>query len=317
MRQGYGLQRAANQATRESEQARAGAEPLVDRRRFLGGLALTLGSIAGVGSCSPSAPTPRPATDDPQLSSRAPQTPLGIQLYTVRTVMAKDADGTLAALAGIGYQEVELAGLHGMTPRDFRAMLDRHGLSAPAAHVSLDEMRGDWARALEGAATLGNRYVVCPWIAEPDRTPEGYKRIAALLNTAGRAAREAGITVAYHNHEFEFDSLGATTGYDILLAECDAELVQMELDLFWIRKGGRDPLDYFARLPGRFPLVHVKDMARDGTMVDVGTGAIDFARIFAQAGQAGIRHYFVEHDEPPSPLDSARTSYEGLRRVVG
>jgi sugar phosphate isomerase/epimerase len=254
----------------------------------------------------------------PRRSALFPSAPghaIGIQLYTVRSLMEKDVEGTLAALAGIGYREVELAGLHGKTPTEMRALLDRHGLSAPSAHIPLEVMRGGWPRALDDAATLGNRYVVCPWIDQSERTLDGYKRIAALFNAAGRAARRAGIQLAYHNHDFEFAPLGGTTGYEVLLAESDRDLVRMEMDLFWITKGGRDPLAYFERFPGRFPLVHVKDMAANGAMVDVGAGRIDFPRVFAQAGRAGIRHYFVEHDEPASPLDSARASFAYLERM--
>lgn len=264
--------------------------PAHDRRAFLrslGAAALTL-------------PLARSALAEHTTPGSA-LAPLGIQLYTVRNAMRADAEGTLAALAKIGYREVELAGLHGKTARETRAILDRHHLSAPATHLSLKEIRDEWPRVLGEAQTLGHRYIVCPWIDQGDRTVDGYKRIASDLNVAGAAAKQAGLQLAYHNHDFEFKPLGGTTGYDLLLAECDQELVKIELDLFWIVKGGKDPLTYFAAYPGRFPLVHVKDMARDGSMVDVGMGTIDFAAIFARAKAAGIRHYFVEHDEPRAP----------------
>jgi sugar phosphate isomerase/epimerase len=243
---------------------------------------------------------------------------IGIQLYTVRTLMARDVERTLAALAEIGYREVELAGLHGKSAKEMRAIIDRHHLVAPSSHISLDDIRHRWPQTLSDAAVLGQRFIVCPDIGAEERTAQGYRRVAGEFNTAAEAARRAGLQFCYHNHDFEFAPLagaGGTLPYDILLAECEPALVAMELDLYWIVKGGRDPLAYFAKHPGRFPLVHVKDMARDGSMVDVGNGRIDFRAIFAQSKQAGIEHYFVEHDEPLAPLDDARTSYDYLRRL--
>jgi len=241
---------------------------------------------------------------------------IGIQLYTVRTLMDRDVEGTLAALAEIGYTQVEFAGLHGKSAKAMRAILDRHHLTSPSTHIALDEIRGHWARVLDEAQTLGQRYIICPWLdADQRRTLDDYRRIAHELNAAGETARKAGMTLGYHNHNFEFTPIEGTIPYDVLLAECDPRLVAMELDLFWIVKGGQDPLAYIAKHPGRFPLVHVKDMTKGGEMTDVGKGAIDFAAIFAQSARAGIQYYFVEHDEPPSPLDSARASYEYLRRL--
>jgi sugar phosphate isomerase/epimerase len=137
------------------------------------------------------------------------------------------------------------------------------------------------------------------------------RKLGEEFNRAGEAARTRGLTFAYHNHDYEFAPLGSTTCYDVLLATCDPKLVEFELDLFWITKAGKDPLTYLAQQPGRFPMVHVKDMAADGAMVDVGAGTIDFAKIFA-AANGGIRHYFVEHDNPADPFGSIAASYAAL-----
>ncbi len=240
--------------------------------------------------------------------------PLGIQLYTVRHLMQRDVERTLAAVAEIGYREVEFVGYFDHPPGRIRELLGAHGLRAPAAHVGFPELGDAWDRVLDVAVEIGHRYVVTPsWIREWERTADGYQRAAELFNRAGTAARARGLTFAYHNHDFEFVPVGDRLPFDILLDETDPALVRFEMDLFWITKGGHDPLDYFVRYPGRFPLVHVKDMATDGAMVDVGQGRIDFVRIFARARQAGIRHYFVEHDNPPDPLESARRSHAYLR----
>jgi sugar phosphate isomerase/epimerase len=246
--------------------------------------------------------------------------PIGIQLYTVRRELAKDVEGTLAKLAAIGYQEVEFAGYPEGTAKSLRAILDRLHLRAPSGHVGTQALRTDWARTLEQAATVGQQYVVVAFIPQEERrTADDWKRMAAAFNRAGEAAKAAGLQFCYHNHDFEFAPLEGAVPYDLLLSGTDPGLVRLELDLYWITKGGRDPLVYFAKWPGRFPLVHVKDM--DATpnkfFADVGKGTIDFRRIFRRAGQAGIRHYFYEQDETPgSPFESAKASYQYLRALT-
>jgi sugar phosphate isomerase/epimerase len=240
---------------------------------------------------------------------------IGIQLYTVRALMTKEPEPTLQALAAIGYQEVEMAGLYGLSAAEMRQMLDRHHLAAPSGHVNLNDLRRDWPGALANAATLGHQYIVCASIDEHERQLSDYHRIAKELTRFGEDARRHGLQFAYHNHAYEFTPTGGEIPYDILIRESDPHLVQMQVDLFWMTKGGGDPLHYFAAYPGRFPMVHVKDMTRDGKMVDVGKGAIDFRAIFARSDEAGIRHYFVEHDEPPDPVADARVCYDYLRAL--
>ncbi len=239
---------------------------------------------------------------------------IGLQLYTVRKMMQRDVVATLSAVSAIGYREVEFAGLFGRTPVAMRKILDSNHLVAPSSHVSLQEIRDDWARTLDGAVALGQKFIVCPWIDQQERTPDGMERVARDFNTAGEAALKAGLQFAYHNHEFDFRLVNGAMPYATILAKTDPKLVKLELDLFWVVQGGQDPLAYLEKYPGRFPLVHVKDRTADGKMADVGQGVIDFRKIFAKAGK-GIEHYFVEHDEPASPLDDARISYEYLRNL--
>jgi sugar phosphate isomerase/epimerase len=228
-------------------------------------------------------------------------------------------EGTLARIAAIGFQEVEFAGYPQGTAASLRTMLDRLGLTAPSSHVALQALRSEWERALEQASVLGQQYIVVASLPPSDRrTTDDWKRTAALFNKAGEISKRMGIQFCYHNHDFEFTLLDGVVPYDLLLNEADASLVQLELDLYWIAKGGRDPLEYFARFPGRFPLVHVKDM--DATprkfFADVGTGTIDFKRIFRQAKKAGIRHFFYEQDSTPgAPLGSAKASFDYLRTL--
>ena len=148
-------------------------------------------------------------------------------------------------------------------------------------------------------------------------TLDGYKRVADDFNRAAQAAKDAGVQFAYHNHDFEFQRMEGRLPFDVLLENTDAKLVQYEIDLYWITKGGQDPLTYFERWPGRVPLVHVKDSMGEPEhrMVDVGQGKIDWKRIFAKREQAGIRHFFVEHDQPPQPFEDITTSYTYLKNL--
>jgi sugar phosphate isomerase/epimerase len=257
---------------------------------------------------------------------------IGLQLYTVRSAMKPDFAGTLGKVASIGYREVEFAGYFDHSPQEIRTTLDRLGLTAPSAHVAYETLGDKWPGALEAGKVMGHTYIVVPSIPEPMRNQaDSYKQAAEKFNRAAEASKKAGIQFAYHNHYFEFSPLNGKLPYDILLAETDPELVKMEMDLCWITVGGQDPLTYFSRYPGRFPLVHVKDMKKipekgasgkavaaselDADQTDVGGGVIDWKRIFAQSDKAGIKHYFVEQDEPKSPFDSIKNSYAYLKEL--
>jgi sugar phosphate isomerase/epimerase len=242
---------------------------------------------------------------------------IGIQLYTVRDQMKADFEGTLARIAQIGYKEVEFAGYFDSAPADVRAILDRNGLAAPATHMMADGADA-WRKAFDTAKAVGHQYVVAPWIPEEKRmTLDGWKRVAEEFNRAGQIAKDTGLQFAYHNHDFEFPKMEGQVPYDVLLQTTDPKLVQLEIDLYWITKGGQDPLAYFARWPGRIPLVHVKDSmgGPEHKMVDVGQGTIAWKRIFAKRDQAGIKHFFVEHDQPPQPFEDIATSYKYLSQL--
>ena len=262
---------------------------------------------------------------------------IGMQLYTVRTDLEKDFDGTLARVAAIGYKEVEFAGYFGHTPQQVRDALKKHGLSAPAAHLDYPTVSNPekWAKALDDSAVIGHKFVVNPWIDESIRNKPGiWKDVAETYNTAAAAAKKHGIQFCYHNHNFEFyprEDAGGKQPFDLLLESCDPKLVKMELDLCWISAAGKDPLEYFNRYPGRFPLVHVKGLRKvpaasptpipiDKVLPDVTDvghdDVIDWKRIFAKSKEAGIEHYFVEHDVPKDPFASLKASYDYLSTLT-
>jgi len=241
---------------------------------------------------------------------------IGVQLYTVRDALKADFDGTLRKVAAIGYKEVEFAGYMGRTPAQVKASLKQVHLSAPSEHVALEALENNWGENVEAAHTVGHEYLVVAWIDAARRTSiEGYKRIADTFNRLGRQANAAGLRFGYHNHAFEMAQMDGRVPYDVLLQNTDPDLVCYEMDLYWTVDGGKDPLAYFAKYPGRFPLVHVKDRTANGKMVDVGAGTIDWEAIFAHRKQAGIRHEFVEHDEPGDPFASIGASYGYLRAL--
>lgn len=243
---------------------------------------------------------------------------IGLQLYTVRGEMGSDFNRTLTRVAAIGYREVEFAGYFGRAAGEVRATLDGVGLAAPAGHFPLADLEHRWDQTISFAVSVGHRYIVLPWLPGERRADvAAYRQIARLCNEFGSRCRGTGLEFAYHNHDFEFSPLEGVVPYDVLTAETDPKLVKLELDLYWIRKGGLDPLTYFARYPGRFPLVHLKDSAGppDERMTDVGSGVMDWKRILGAREQAGIRHLFVEHDNPADPYDSITTSFSYLRAL--
>jgi sugar phosphate isomerase/epimerase len=240
---------------------------------------------------------------------------IGLQLYTVRDRMQQSVEKTLYDVARVGYREVEFAGYFGRPPRAIKQLLDRNDLKSPAAHVPIAKLSAGWYQTLTEAAQMDQKWLVVAWIGEEDRNSiDAIKRTAELFNRAGEDAKTFKIRLAYHNHDFEFAEVEGRRIFDVLLEETDPEFVDFEMDLYWITKGGADPLAYFERWPGRFPLVHVKDSgpAPERKMTEVGKGTIDFARIFSQRKLAGTKHFFVEHDNPADSLASIGVSYRYL-----
>lgn len=259
---------------------------------------------------------------------------LGLQLYTVRAEMEKSIEATLREVAAIGYKEVEFAGYFGQSPKDVRRVLDRYGLTAPSVHVSYQSIESNWQEVVETAQIIGHKYIVNSMI-DPKliSDPDAWKRAADLFNRAGEFSKAADIQLAYHNHFFEFFPLHGNLPYDILLESTDPELLKMELDFCWLAAAQQDPFGYFERYPGRFPLVHLKQLKKlpvpvsndesvfefferaSPDITEVGDGVIDWKYTLSRYSQAGIQHFFVEHDAPGSAFDSIRISYEYLEQL--
>ena len=236
----------------------------------------------------------------------------GAQLYTARKLMAEDVPGTLKAIASLGYSEFEFAGYFGEKPGEIRKVLDDLGATAPSAHLGAEVFVGSFSKALDDASVLGHRYLVLPWWEETQRTEDGYRRLAELLNRSAEAAAEYDIKVAYHNHDFEFSPISGVVPFDLLLAETQRELVYFELDLYWCAVMNCGPLSLFQAHPGRFALLHLKDRNARGEMVDVGAGELDFAAVLAESGLGGVEHAYVELDNAEDPLETFRSSITHL-----
>jgi len=244
------------------------------------------------------------------------QKKVGIQLYSVREVIEKDPKTVIQKIAAAGYSEVEMYGLsaenkfYGLTVNELAQLLKDNNLKSPSGHYApekflFDNGNGDDVKNFcEVGNTLGNKYIIIPWMKEERRkTIDQYRVLAERINKAGEICKQANLQLAYHNHDFEFADINGQHGYDILLNNTDKDLVKMEMDLYWVVRAGYNPVELFKKHPGRFPLWHVKDMDKaDRTKnTEVGNGTVDFKTIFASAKLAGVKHYLVEQENNYKP----------------
>ncbi len=243
--------------------------------------------------------------------------PVALQLYTVRDDAAKDFVGTIGKVAEIGYSGVELAGHGGLTPHALKSLLDDHGLAAVGSHIGIDVLETDLPRVIDENLTLGNSHLVVPYLSTERRQgAEGYRQTAAKLNEIGATVQSYGLTLAYHNHAFEFEPLeNGEIGLDILLQNTDAALVKSEVDTYWVLVGGQDPVAFMKKYSGRVPLLHIKDRnIEDGSFAEVGTGNLPLDAIVEAAPGVGAIWLIVEQDTcKRPPLDAVRISFDNMR----
>ena len=260
----------------------------------------------------------------------ARNTPIALQLYTIRDAMATDVPGSLKRVADIGYKYVELADyangkFSGYDPPEFRKLCDGLGLEIFSSHTQVEGVGvtlENAAKMAEDHTKLGVKYCLQPFIVDEMRTTiASYQRMAANWNQIGGIMKQHGIQFGYHNHNFEFVTLeGKVPYFDVLMAELDKDLVVMELDMFWTTKAGHNPVDIIKKYPGRFPLFHLKDAYTkeapffDLTKTDVapvGEGVIDFKAIIATKDIAGMQYLVVEQDESRD-----KTIFEDIQKSI-
>ena len=262
--------------------------------------------------------------------------PIGVQLYTVRDALKTAPEETIHAVAALGYQQVEAT-----LNSDFASLLPllkKNNLDVVSCHFDTPLIPGDWgarnqaptgtwSAAVEEAHAAGIRYMVLPYLRPAERGgPDVYRRLADQLNHAAPLCQKSGMTLAYHNHAFEFQPVEGQRPFDILMERTDPKLVKLELDVFWVSTAGQDPVALLKQYPGRVALLHLKDKAQGAPVLfseeavghnaykEVGSGFLDFAAILKAAKDAGVQHYFVEQDYcPGNPIDSLRKSYQYLR----
>jgi sugar phosphate isomerase/epimerase len=280
--------------------------------------------------------------------------PIGLQLYTLGNLMTTDTAGTLQKVAAIGYTQVESAGSqkgnwYGFKPKEFAAMVKDAGMTWRSAHVggapiTIDQimkmaktaedsakiqkmaagfknmpkqinLRDNYQQLADEAAEGGLSYLVCSFI--PVGTLDEIKTAVDVFNKSGEACKKVGVQFAYHNHTTEFDMVEGQRPFDYILTNTDKEMVKMELDLAWATKANQDPVALFKMHPGRFPLWHVKDLDKvNKEPAEVGSGIIDFKRVFDNSKESGMKYFFVEQDGAPQPIQDVTNSYNYLRKML-
>jgi sugar phosphate isomerase/epimerase len=288
---------------------------MIKRREFLINASLALGALAIA----------------PSFALNAKKKNIGLQLYSLRVSLPKDVEGVLSLVGKAGFSEVETYGFSikngffGTNVKDFKAMLIDNGLKATSNHFDFNSYLETGSTEIikayiETANTLESNYVTVPWISEKLRgtTADDYKKLADKVTQAAELCKTAGLKLAYHNHDFEFEEFGNTTGYEILLNNTDKSLVDFELDLYWIVRSGNDPMQLFKEYSGRFTMWHVKDMDKNNQdfNTEIGKGVIDFKSIFAEAKLSGMKHFYIEHETNyyPNPIESVTESCSYVRK---
>jgi len=261
---------------------------------------------------------------------------VGLQMYTIRDAMAADTIGSLKKVSALGYKNLELAGyadrkFYGFSPSEFNKIVKDLGMDVVSSHTNVEAagVTMDNAKIMADThAALGVKYCIQPWIEEVDRNIESYKRMIAGWNEVGKVMKSAGIQFGYHNHNFEFNTInGIVPYYDIFMKEMDADLITMELDLFWAKKAGQDPIAMFNKYPGRFQNLHFKDMMTNqppfftvikDDICPVGAGVIDFKQILASKEVAGMKYLYVEDDNQGNgkPFEALETSIKNITTKI-
>ncbi|MBR5496379.1 MAG: sugar phosphate isomerase/epimerase [Clostridia bacterium] len=270
--------------------------------------------------------------------------PVAVQFYSVRDDAEKDFYDTLKKIKEMGYEGVEFAGLFDHSPEEVRDMCKEIGIVPVSAHVPLDDMIADAKGTLEAYKTIGCDYVAVPYITE-ERRPgaEKWDETVAAIKEIGAVARDMGLTLLYHNHDFEFVKIDGEYGLDVLYDSVPADCLQTELDTCWVNVGGEVPAEYILKYTGRAPVVHLKDFVMKGkdkpmklydligiddeaesadeddfSFKPVGYGVQDFPAILASAEKAGAKWVVVEQDQPDkgnTPLNAVKMSIEYLRKL--
>ncbi|MCK6208723.1 sugar phosphate isomerase/epimerase [Bacillus infantis] len=246
--------------------------------------------------------------------------PIAVQLYTLREETEKDFAGTLKKVAELGFDGVEFAGFGGLSAEKVKELTDDLNLAPVSAHIPLADLKDNLDNVISDLKTVGIQYAVCPFLMPDQRTEENYQSLIPLLNEAGRKLKDAGITLCYHNHDFELERLSdGRMALEAIFDDSDPELLQTELDVYWLAKAKEDPAAWIKRYKGRSPLVHLKDMTKDEEQffAELGTGSIDLEEILSLGDEAGVKWWVVEQDATRlTPFESIEISIKYLKKQL-
>lgn len=278
-------------------------------------------------ACTPSVDKSKSSTTTSTTTTTVPKPSIdqfGIQLYTLRDVFPKDPKAVLKELAGYGYQQIE--GYDGpkgmfwdMGHLEYKKYLDDLGLTMVSSHC---DIKNDFEVKAAQAAEIGMKYLVCPWIG-PQKSVEDWKGVTDLFNECGKICQKNGIRFAYHNHAYSFKAFTGMIPHDFIMDNTDPELVDHEMDIYWVVTGGADPIEYLKKYPNRFRLCHIKDRMKNVpeeqmASCDLGTGMIDFPKILKVAADNGMQYYIVEQEryDNSTPMDSVKVGAEYMKKLV-
>lgn len=274
------------------------------------GAGLALGPLTnGLAGCSP-------------LAKAKVSENFGLQLYTLREDLPKDPKGILTQIASFGYKELEgyegpKGMFWGMSNTEFKKLMDDLGMRFVASHCNINN---DFERKAAEAAAIGMKYLIAPYLGA-QKTLDDYRRAAENFNQKGEICRRNGIRFAYHNHDYSFKPINGEMPQDVMMQVANKELVDFEMDIYWVVNAGQDPEAWFRKYPGRFRLVHIKDRQRGvgetnkNVSVVLGTGSINFPQILKTAAEQGVRHFIVEQEayEGTTPLAAVRENAQYMK----
>lgn len=244
---------------------------------------------------------------------------VGVQLYSVRKEMLDDNIGTLKKLAALGYKEIESAGsdkgyYYGLKPAEMKKICKDLGMNLRSGHVHFDDK---WQQTIDDAKEAGQEYLIISSMPSTGQTVDNYKSVAEAFNKAGEAAKKSNLYFGYHNHEYEFEKENGKVLYDVLIENTNPEYVNLEMDLGWVIVAGGNPLEYFEKYPGRFPLWHLKDMdMKEKHSTEFGKGGLDIKKMLNASKKSGMKYFFVEQEEYTStPFESLKYNYDYLKKL--
>jgi len=247
----------------------------------------------------------------------------GIQLYTLRDVIGDDPKGVLKELSNYGFKQIEsYDGKQGMfwdmEPKDFKSYLDDLGLSIISSHCNINE---NFEKKAAQAASIGMDYLVCPYIG-PQTSVDAWKKVTDRFNACGEVCKKNGIRFAYHNHAYSFKAFSGMIPHDFMMENTDPDLVDHQMDIYWVVTGGADPIEYLQKYPNRFKLCHVKDRMKDAgdeqsASCNLGTGTINFSKILKVAKENGMKYFIMEQEryDGSTPMKSAEIGAEYLSKL--